>query len=445
MKINSNRNSMKKLKIIIKSYFIGVLTFLLCFNLLSIQQYAEAQNKPQGKLFFCTSASANETSQLGCISYPEESQTIIAEDVKIRRLLYDESDGKLVCTKTNKDNSTLPESIYIYDIAQDKLTEKNIPVFVYGIWNNHLLTLRPEAPHWQVLDMEDDFKTLWTLDSTKVNGYLPVDCLIRNDKAFLLYSNHIQVIDLVNQDTLMSFDTPPPYTNQNYNTSFSKGMKNDRVFIDVEYATGAIRSSLLELIVDSLKSRIVFHKEGAASFRPPVVAGNRVYLYAYDSYYDLETDSLYFKQGFEPSTILYDELSESLFTYNNSGYIQYHQNGMEALEGIGLNGLLVDYLFASDKTNVVYEVGLNKEGFDIDIYPNPLKNNLNIRLEKKFDIINVKFYNVKGQEVLRYEVNKYLQEVSLPLHQLTKGMYVAEVIIREDREIKSASRKFVLE
>jgi len=66
--------------------------------------------------------------------------------------------------------------------------------------------------------------------------------------------------------------------------------------------------------------------------------------------------------------------------------------------------------------------------FDIQIYPNPTNNNIQIKIKNYDKILNIRMYDVHGREVILSET--FQQNISLPVRHLSTGMYF--IIIQND-------------
>jgi len=61
----------------------------------------------------------------------------------------------------------------------------------------------------------------------------------------------------------------------------------------------------------------------------------------------------------------------------------------------------------------------------IQVYPNPVKNHLNLSLGTYFDIINITITNVLGQEVFS-QVYRNTNNIQLDFQEQAKGIYLVE-------------------
>ncbi len=81
------------------------------------------------------------------------------------------------------------------------------------------------------------------------------------------------------------------------------------------------------------------------------------------------------------------------------------------------------YARAYDLSSIMLATQENSVENDIKIYPNPVKNHLNILLEKKISSIIV--YNMLGQEVLSKIINS--KEANIEVSHLTAGTYLVKI------------------
>jgi len=73
----------------------------------------------------------------------------------------------------------------------------------------------------------------------------------------------------------------------------------------------------------------------------------------------------------------------------------------------------------------------------IDIYPNPVKDRLYIKLpDEKLSNITLSIFNLKGEMVFSKTVEPGYKELSIDISELPPALYMAELILKEDKLVK---------
>ena len=359
----------------------------LCFLFLLCCGCRAWAQSPEGILFYFTGPGGFPPAHLACIEYPEETfsvvDTIQLEDVAAgdARLYAASYIGVIIYNTTDLQAvDTLPGA-YARSLA---------------VWNGNLAVASIAHPFFRVYDAQSH-SLLFSLDSTKVS-YTPSEILIDNDKAYLMLSNTVVVVDLALQDTLAGVATPHPYPSQGYNYFMVDG--GDDLYIDVEYATGALRFSMLRMNKSSYFVETVFHREGYSNYSQPVVAGDWIYLLGFDSHYDIALDSLFISADQSPLCLEFDEGSEAVFLYYNNlmNGIGYFASGSFS-DTILIQGYLAKALFvpeANDTVNGIIQTAVNS----VKAYPNPFSEGLNIEFELSEDSwVKLEIFNIAGERV----------------------------------------------
>lgn len=255
--------------------------YILFTAVLFFHHFSFAQ-APEGKLYFHTVPGGAIPAYLGYIEYPGETYEAIDS------FLFDHFtdiamiDGKLFAAKL--DDVTGYDTVN--HVPSDTIT--NVQAQHIAAWNGKLIAASIVRPHFRAYDIPSD-SLIFSLDTSGV-PYTPIDLAVWDDKAFLLMSKSVVIVDLVARDTIATIATPHPYTGQDQNIFLVDAGAD--FYIGVGYATGAIRSSLLKMNKTTYMVETVFHNEGYA-IEKPIVAGDRIYFRDFDTHYSIADDSLY--------------------------------------------------------------------------------------------------------------------------------------------------------
>lgn len=265
------------------------------------------QTLPSGKLFLLSPRPAYEG--LYVIQYPAlRLDTVEASpitDFSLNEQFLYTARGRSYLDSAGIDQFSLP--------ALEKTDSlRHLPVDQLATWQDYLLLTTGKPPYVSVVDPQHGWSTVFSLDSTKVTSP-PADLQTAGDTAFLLLGASVMLVSLSQQDTLGTIATLPPYLNQHMNRYLVQSP--GAFWIGVQYATGAIRSSLLRMDKSSLQVSTAYHLEGGDSWYPPVPFQDRVYVYNALSYYEIGTDSLHYTGTLSSIVVAADELSETRFVW----------------------------------------------------------------------------------------------------------------------------------
>jgi hypothetical protein len=354
----------------------------LCLAFLS--QILSAQTS-QGSLFFIDDQAASRG--ISRLSYPSlQLQTLdtgIVSDIS-----FDQQ--RLFAARGNYADSS---GIDAYDLSTLQKTDslRGIRASRVEIWENYLLVACWDAPYIRVFDPEDQWKTVFVIDSNKVPS-APGAIQTDGSRAFLMESQSIMIIDLALQDTLKRLPTPHPYINQNQNSYLAQSETD--LWLAVQYATGAVRSSLLRISKDSLKVRTAFHNEGNDFWGPPVPFGNQIHIYGYPTYYDTGMDSLMYAQSSYSYAIASD--SNTLFVWDPG------QNSLKSYTGGSLSstfyypGHIRDAQFLPQTSTQ----SLEKKGiFSLNCYPNPARGTVWLEREEPLTGWHYSWRDLRGRMI----------------------------------------------
>ena len=294
------------------------------------------------------------------------------------------------------------------------------------VWrnNSNLVVLHQSPPYVRVYDMNLDYQPLFEIDTSKV-AYAPTDMLIREDDLFLLIWNKLVWLDLGTQDTVASFDIPIPFfQGAEFPVYLSNISGFPEIYIYIDYATGAIRSSLASFSPSTQTFDTTFHVEGAATIFPPVPTTDKIFLYGFDSHYDLTTDSLYLKHNIPQSlsVLAYDDKSNVLFVYNSGQREVFVYRDSLASDTTELPGLVWSANFAPKLQGDAIDPILAEKSY-VSIYPNPGKNLFHISLESPVHIQQFRLLDSRGKLIQKWPVNQLVSQWDLKIEKLSKGIY----------------------
>lgn len=189
-----------------------------------------------------------------------------------------------------------------YDLVTHQREDSTsmIPALDVDTWDNMLVVTSSEAPYLRVVDPTNQFQSRFELlDSSFVGGAMKT--LVHEDRAYVLSSDKVTVVDLDLEDTIavVRTDTIPNFWATCYNRDIEEA--GDQIYIYAEYATGAIRTTLLRIDPQTLTASQVAHVEFNAS-SGMTEAGDKMYAYSWPGYFDLIADSM----NFDTANILHN-------------------------------------------------------------------------------------------------------------------------------------------
>jgi len=332
---------------------------LFTFWLVAFQLSIFAQ-PPEGKLYMTTGTGGIPPPLIGYVEYPEETFNVI-DRVQLTDFLV--VDDKLI-------TATLGD-VVIYDTAGYQQIGR-IPNVVgrnLAVWNNKLVVTSIANPYLRVYDLQT-LNLLFGVDTPRLSQ-IPTDLLVADNKAFVLLGDSVMIVDLLLEKVNTTLHTPHPFPFGGYNFHIIK--VDDDLYITVEYATGALRASLIRMNKLTYAFDSVFHLEGYGGFNRPVLADDRIYLYGFDTYYDITQDSLYLSTNmWNPFAVDYDEQSGALFLHHPPTGINYSLNGsLSDTIMAGLNVLKALFVPDAKDTCTTHNIPLNTGWNMISTYVAP--------------------------------------------------------------------------
>ena len=322
------------------------------------------------------------------------------------------------------------EQLNIYDAATGEKLDSlpNAHANQMDNWNQNLVVSRTEAPYLTVFSLFT-MGEFYSLDTTLVSSPC-ADLLVQNDRAYLLMDTFVLVVDLLGQDTIGRIETEFPFPFGGMNRYLVPGPEG--IFVDVEYATGAIRSSMLLIDPNTMTSEILYHLEGGGNLMPPLLVDDKLYIMNYPAYYDWQNDSLYTFpwSGQMKAAIDHDPASNYLFVYD------FHQSTIHAehfvtgdsVFNFSLNTYLGQALFyPTTNLSVNSDEPINNR---VGIYPNPSDGNLWVSLPKNLiGELEIEVFSQSGQQVLSTKIDVFdnITTQMVKLNSLDCGVYFIKI------------------
>ncbi|MCF8371724.1 MAG: T9SS type A sorting domain-containing protein [Bacteroidales bacterium] len=388
-----------------KNYLLSLFLLIIFVNIVFSQQI------PEGNLWVHTSGTPGELgyfeTNTGTYQF---THTIELGDI----ILYD---SLLLAGK---------DDLYIFSASSGEKLDSLMGVDIHqmDMWGDRLVVTSSAPPYFRVYSLAS-MSQLFSLDTTKMAspGF---DLLVLNDLAFISLDTFVQVIDLVVEDTLLQIQTEHPF--------FFAGMNmflvpyGEFVFVDVEYVTGAIRSSMMRIDLSDFSCQTLYHLEGAGNLVPPLPVGDTLFIMNYPSYYDIANDSVYSLpwSGEMKAALDFDATRKSIFVYDylqHSITVEQLSTG-DSLMGYQLNTFLGKALFYSTATTTSIEE-LEPE-IVVDIFPIPTSTEVSIRINSSVGINpSFQIYTISGERIENLRFNKSGEgSFDVDVSHLLPGIYI---------------------
>jgi len=317
----------------------------------------------QGKLFIHSGFVSN--NELGYIQYPQNQYYTIDNS---------NPDDMIICgDKLIISN----DKIYFYDINTLSRIDSILTIYAtkLAFENNKLAVIKSEPPYFEVYNISTK-NLIFSLDTNKIK-LQAVDLLIDMGKAYLLFDTTLSIVDLNMPDSIKNFTTHYPFPFGAYNQNLCK--KDNKIYIDVEYATGAPRFSLLSYNKNTNQIETVFHGDFIDTPYEPVVAENKIYMSVFPSHYNITNDTfIYIPNANNTYPLTYDNFSNTIFLYKPfSLMVNYLHN-----DTLGNDVIIPTYINKSVYYNEANTgIASNNDEMEIlNIFPNPAKDYINIKM-----------------------------------------------------------------
>ncbi len=327
-------------------------------------------------------------------------------------------DGKLY--------ASMLEDVVGYDTAIHDRVDSIVNIYPQHIepWKNNLAITSLVRPHFVLYDIAAD-SFLFSLDSSKVAA-LPQDIKVWDDKAYLLMSDSIIIVDLNLHDTIAAVATPHPYLNQDQNQYLIDA--GTHFYIDVEYATGGLRFSFLRMNKSTFAVETVFHYEGYSNYTVPVVAGDKIYFGTFDEHYDITGDSLHLDSDpYAPIPLDYDAESGSLFLFNSNSFnLNYFINGSFS-DSLLFPNYIQQAMFVPEIIDTV-STNRNVENAELMVYPNPSSGFFHIVLPERRHMQSLQIFDITGKLIGKKCLEISGSKISIDFSQVPGEFYFIEVV-----------------
>ena len=380
--------------------------------IISFQSFGQT---PQGKLLVhCSSSTPSKLAYFDFLS----ATPVIFDTIELTDMI-----------QMNNTLFVADNDVYAYDLVSLQKTDTITGIFANKLekWNNNLIVLSTAAPYFRVFNITTH-NLIFSLNVSKV-PMIPNDVAVSANKAFLVYDSTLQIVDLLIQDTLATLPTPHPFPFGGINY-FVFPVLNE-IYIDVEYATGAPRFSLLKLDQTNMIVDTVFHHEMDHNSAKPVVSNNIIYLAHFLSFYDVITDSLIiapynasFVVDLDPSInilFVYNPLYNTISTYSYNTLIQTYN----------LPGWLNMALFVPAIPTEINDTRVFRE--NIRIFPNPFTDALNIEGNGEGGYLKISMYDLNGNRLLYSIADSRNEIIKLKTANIRDGIYF--LVIENDHNI----------
>lgn len=364
--------------------------------------------QPIGKLFVHTGFVTDNI--LGYIQYPQNQYYVLdttdADDLKI-------IGNKLLISNNH---------IYFYDINTLSKVDSIMCDMANKIdfENEKIIITKTEPPFFEVYNLNSK-NLIFSLDTDKIKS-IPVDLLVDIGKVYLLFDTSIVIVDLNLQDTLGTIATVLPFWFPAYNQSFIN--YGDKIFIDVEIATGAPRFAIFSFDKSTWEVKNVLLKEFIDTPFEPVLVDNKIYTSTFPSYYDIIADTFIYNQDNQWTyPLAYDDNSQTIFLYKPIDFsIKYFNNNIFSN---------AEYIPTYLNKSIFYNEGISfikEEQTDdfIKIFPIPARDYLNILFKNETLVRGIRVISMNGDSYIKI-INNKIASQELDISQLKDGMYFVEI------------------
>ena len=316
-----------------------------------------------------------------------------------------------------------------YDLVthQREDTTTLIKAMDVDAWENMLVVTSAEAPYLRVVDPANQYQSRFELlDTSFVGG--AIKTLVYDDRAYVLGGDKVAVIDLDLEDTIavVRTDTIPDFWTTCYNWDLEEA--GDQIYIYAEYATGAIRTTLLRIDPATLVASQVAHVEFDLS-NEMTEAGDKMYVYGWEGYYDLVADSLYR----DPSAsspyrfaVAWDDMSQTVFLRDgqplaDSASLIPVKNG-QAGQAITTKPFTRGYFVPLSQINS------NNRGlsFQYAVFPNPTPDLLEVSFPAPTQVYRYRMLDTQGRTLMA-GVPQGSRGFQVDLRKLPRGGYFLEI------------------
>ncbi|MEZ4687062.1 MAG: T9SS type A sorting domain-containing protein [Bacteroidia bacterium] len=295
------------------------------------------------------------------------------------------------------------------------------------VWENMLVVTAAEAPFIRVVDPANQYQSRFELlDTSFVGG--AIKTLVHDDRAYVLGSDKVAVIDLDLEDTIavVRTDTIPDFWTTCYNWDLEEA--GDQIYIYAEYATGAIRTTLLRIDPATLIASQVAHVEFDLSLEM-TEAGDKMYTYGWQGYYDLVADSLHRDPAASDPyryVVAWDGSSQTAFMKN--GRTQTDSTIPMTIKNGQAGQPITARPFANGFYVPLSQVNSNDGGlsFQYSVFPNPTPDLLEISFPAPTQVFRYRMLDPQGRTLMA-GVPQGSRGFQVDLRKLPRGGYFLEI------------------
>lgn len=316
-----------------------------------------------------------------------------------------------------------------YDLVTHQREDSTsmIPAVDVDAWGNMLVVTCADAPYLRIVDPANQYQSRFELLDTSFAGGA-IKTLVHEDRAYVLSAAKVAVIDLDLEDTIavVRTDTIPNFWTTCYNWDLEEA--GGQIYIHAEYATGAIRTTLLRIDPLTLIASQVAHVEFESS-REMTKAGDKMYAYSWPSYFDLQADSLWRDpMGGDPYSyvVAFDDATQTTFLHTKS-----FTGDTTTLSIINLGPLtppLITKPFRHAHFVSLSQINSLEKGhsFQYNVFPNPTPDFLEINFPAPTQVYRFRMLDSQGRTLMA-GAPQGSRGFQVDLRKLPRGGYFLEI------------------
>jgi hypothetical protein len=394
----------------------ALFTFFVCLLFFSHTHYAQT-----GDLFLYGAGS-----ELQYVRFP--AQTVHSLDsLPATNLASIESTLYTSFAKTEGRRTV--RGIASYDLITHQRTDTTTAFEVLDVdaWDNMLVITNARPPFLQVVDPANQYQSRFELLDSSFAGWA-TKTLVHDDRAYVLTGENIVVVDLDLEDTIavVRTDTIPDFWAPAYNVDIEEA--GGQIYVYAEYATGAIRSTVLRIDPLTLAVSQVVHIEFLGS-REMTKADDKLFVYSWPAYYDLQADSM----QLDPSSlqhhqypVAYDEASQT--TFLRSAPLPITQFELIPMKNGQAGQSIITKSFSHGHFMALSQINSRQEGIGVEyaIFPNPTPDLLQVDFSAPTQVSAYRMLDAHGRTLLAGtpQGNRGFQ---VDLRELPRGGYFLEI------------------
>ncbi|MEM6263021.1 MAG: T9SS type A sorting domain-containing protein [Bacteroidota bacterium] len=296
-------------------------------------------------------------------------------------------------------------------------------------WDDRVVVAADQPPFLRIYDTKAGHQQVTTiLQDTSIVDQTPVDLLVADSRAYLLLQDRVVVVDLDLEDTLAVVRLSPHWAFAAFPQYLAASP--DDIYVYYDYATGAIRSSLMTINRRTLESDSALFADGFGSFFAPVWAKDKLLCYDFPTFYSPQ-------QGFMPTVsiernapIAYDPVSDQAFLISLTSTPSIFVEGQSPSSGITLGEAVRRAWFFPESTTSIENP---LESVVLRVFPNPASDDLWINLTSLSDVASVSVFDATGREWINQPISNGVDQIALSVNELPRGGYFLSAFT-QDRE-----------